>query len=125
MSTKLQGKRRFSQSMGHAIDGINYVTNHERNFKIEIFLGVLTLIAGFLLKVSTLEWLILIITIALVLSFEIMNTAIERSVDLVTKEYRELAKIAKDVAAGSVLVMSMFAIVIGMIIFIPKIANLL
>ena len=56
---------------------------------------------------------------------EIVNTAIERTVDLVTKEYEELAKIAKDVAAAAVLVMSMFSVVIGIIIFLPKLINIL
>lgn len=125
MNTKLQGKRNFSKSMGHALDGIAYVTTHERNFKTEIVLGIITLILGVILKVSITEWLILIITISLVLCFEIINTAIERGVDLVTKEYKELARIAKDVSAGAVLVMSMFSVVIGIIIFIPKITDML
>ncbi len=111
--------------MGHALDGIAYVTTHERNFKTEIVLGIITLILGVILKVSITEWLILIITISLVLCFEIINTAIERGVDLVTKEYKELARIAKDVSAGAVLVMSMFSVVIGIIIFIPKITDML
>lgn len=125
MNIKLQGKRKFSKSVGHALDGISYVTIHERNFKIEIVLGIIAIILGFLLKVSTIEWLILIITISLVLCFEIINTAVERGVDLVTKEYQELAKVTKDVAASAVLVMSMFAVLIGIIIFLPKIINLL
>jgi undecaprenol kinase len=124
MNTKLQGRRRFYKSVGHAIDGINYVTVKEKNFKIEIVIGIITIILGFLLKVSRIEWLILIITIALVLCFEIINTSIERAVDLITKEYQDLAKITKDASAAAVLVMSMFAIVIGIIIFLPKIANI-
>ena len=122
---KFQGKRSFAQSVNHALDGISYVTKKERNFKIEIIVGILAILLGFLLKVTIVEWLILIITIALVLCFEIINTALERCVDLVTKDYQELAKVTKDAAAGAVLVMSMFAIVIGIIIFLPKLANLL
>jgi len=122
---KFQGKRKFSESMRNALNGISYVTQHERNFKIEIIMGILVLILGILLKVSILEWLVLIITISLVLCFEIINTAIERCVDLVTKDYKELAKITKDVAAGAVLVMSMFATIIGIVIFLPKLINLL
>ena len=56
----------------------------------------------------------------MVLALELVNTAIERTVDLVTKDYHDLAKAAKDVAAGAVLIMSMFSVIIGLIIFIPK-----
>lgn len=125
INQKFQGKRKFTQSMEHALNGISYVTTHERNFKIEIILGALAIILGFLLKVSNIEWLILIITISLVLCLETINTAIERCVDLITNDYKELAKITKDVSAGAVLIMSMFSVVIGIIIFLPKIINLL
>ena len=80
---------------------------------------------SFILKVSIIEWGILVLVISMVLALEMINTAIERCVDLVTKEYKELAKNAKDIAAGAVLVMSMFSVVIGIIIFLPKIMNLL
>ena len=120
-----QGKSKFAESVGHALDGIEYTINHERNFKMEIMFAIIVTIASFLLKVSLLEWTILVLVIGNVLALEMINTAIERSVDLVTKDYRELAKIAKDVSAGAVLVMSMFSVVIGIIIFLPKIINLI
>lgn len=116
-----QGKSKFFESVGHALDGIQYITGHERNFKIEILSAIAVTIASFFLKVSLLEWCILVLVIGMVLALEMINTAIERCVDLVTKDYKELAKIAKDVSAGSVLVMSMFSIIIGIIIFLPKI----
>ena len=78
-------------------------------------------VMGFVLKVSLMEWAVLVLTMAMVLALEMVNTAIERCVDLVTKDYRELAKIAKDVSAGAVLVMSLFSVVIGIVIFLPKI----
>ena len=120
-----QGKSNFIESMGHAIDGISYTTTHEKNFKIEIIFACLVTIASFILKVSILEWAILILVIGMVLVLEMINTAIERCVDLVTKDYRELAKAAKDVAAGAVLIMSMFSVIIGIIIFLPKILNMI
>ena len=122
---KNQGKSKFSESLGHAIDGIQYTASHERNFRIEMFFAILVTIASFILKVSLLEWGILVLVMAMVLALEMVNTSIERAVDLVTKEYRELAKIAKDVAAGAVLIMSMFSVIIGIIIFLPKIIELL
>ena len=76
---------------------------------------------SYILHVSMVEWCILLLTISLVLVLEMVNTAIERAVDLVTKDYYELAKIAKDVAAGAVLVASMFSVVLGVLIFLPKI----
>ena len=84
---KTQGREKFHKSLGHALDGIEYAINHERNVKIEIFVAILVSILGFLLKITILEWLIIIITISLVLGLELVNTAIERTVDLVTKDY--------------------------------------
>ena len=118
---KLQGKTSFFESLGHALDGISYTANHERNFLIEISFAIIVVLAAYFFKVSILEWAILVLTIGMVLALEVINTAIERSVDLVTKEYRELAKIAKDASAGAVLVMSFFSVVIGILIFLPKI----
>ena len=122
---RLQGKNDFFTSVGHALDGINYTANNERNFKIEIAFAFIVTIMGFILKISILEWTILVLTMAMVLSLELVNTAIERSVDLVTKDYRELAKVAKDASAGAVLVMSMFSVIIGILIFLPKILILI
>ena len=122
---KKQGKSSFNESLGHALDGIEYTINHERNFKIELFFAIAVTIMSFILKVSIIEWGVLVLVISMVLALEMINTAIERCVDLVTKEYKELAKNAKDIAAGAVLVMSMFSVVIGIIIFLPKIMKLL
>ena len=122
---KNQGKTGFAESVGHAIDGIQYTVSHERNFKIEIAFAIAVTIASFVLKVSVLEWTVLVLVIGMVLALEMINTSIERCVDLVTKDYKELAKAAKDIAAGSVFIMSMFSIVIGIIIFLPKILAIL
>ena len=120
-----QGKSKFVESVGHALDGIEYTVDHERNFKIEILFAIIVTVTSFILKVSLMEWTILVLVIGMILALEMINTAIERCVDLVTKDYRELAKIAKDVSAGAVLVMSIFSVVIGIIIFLPKIIELI
>jgi undecaprenol kinase len=122
---KHQGKTNFIESMGHAIEGIKYATNHEKNFRIEILFAIAVTIASYILSVSLLEWAILVLVIGMVLALEMVNTSIERCVDLVTKDYRELAKNAKDVAAGAVLIMSAFSVIIGILIFLPKILELL
>ncbi len=122
---KIQGKNSFYNSMLHAIDGINYALSHERNLIIEIIIAIIVSISGIIFKVSIIEWLALVLTIAIIISLEMINTAIERTVDLATKEYKELARIAKDVSAGAVLIMSLFSIIIGIIIFLPKIINII
>lgn len=122
---KHQGRGSFSHSVKHAIDGIDYTISHERNFKIELCFAILVIIASVILKVNITEWVILTLTIAMVLTLEIINTSIERCVDLVTKEYEDLAKIAKDTAAGAVFVMSIFSVSIGICIFLPKIILLI
>ena len=125
MSLKSKDKRTFKGSVKNCLDGISYVTKNEKNFKREIALGIIALILSYILKIDKIEFIIILTMICLVLTAEIVNTAIERTVDLVTKEYHELARIAKDVSAGSVLVTSIFALIIGIIIFIPKIITLL
>ncbi len=125
MSLKSKGKRTFKGSVKNCLDGISYVTKNEKNFKREIALGIIALILSYILKIDKIEFIIVLTMICLVLTTEIINTAIERTVDLVTKEYHELARIAKDVSAGSVLVTSIFSLIIGIIIFIPKIITLL
>lgn len=125
MSLKSKGKRTFKGSVKNCLDGISYITKNEKNFKREIAFGIIALILSYILKIDKIEFIIVLTMICLVLTTEIINTAIERAVDLVTKEYHELARIAKDVSAGSVLVTSTFALIIGIIIFMPKIITLL
>lgn len=125
MSLKSKDKRTFKGSVKNCLDGIGYVTKSEKNFKREIVLGIIALILSYILKIDKIEFIIVLTMICLVLTAEIINTAVERTVDLVTKEYHELARIAKDVSAGSVLVTSIFSLMIGIIIFIPKIITLL
>lgn len=122
---KRQGKSSFSESVGHAMDGIQYTASHERNFRIELAFAILVTIMSYFLKVSVIEWALLVLTIGIVLALELVNTSIERTVDLVTKDYLELAKIAKDVSAGAVFIMSIFSVIIGILIFLPKILNII
>ena len=122
---KTQGKEQFHKSVGHALDGIEYAINHERNIKIEIFLAIIASILGFILKISIIEWIVIILLIALIIYLELINTSIERCVDLVTKDYHDLAKVSKDMAAGAVLVSSLFSIIVGLLIFLPKLIDII
>lgn len=111
-------------SIRFACCGIKLVFQRERNLRIHFLLAVLIFAAAAWLKIDKVEWLILILTIAVVLGAEIMNSAVEYLVDLSTLEYHHLAKAAKDAAAGAVLVTAMAAVIIGIIIFGPRLLGL-
>ena len=113
--------KKLINSFKYAIEGIISSFKTEQNMKIHIFIMILVIILGIVLKLSALEWIILTIVIALVISAELFNTTIETVVDMITKEKNEKAKLAKDVAAGAVLVLAIGSVIIGLIIFIPKI----
>ena len=122
---KRNKKRTFIDSLKDCLNGLNFIMISEHNFKREIILGIIALITSYFLKISKIEFIIILLVIALVIISEIFNTAIEKVVDLYTKEYNEIAKIAKDVSAFSVLTMCMFALITGIIIFVPKIIVLI
>lgn len=113
--------KKVLKSFKYAFDGIFTGIKEEQNMKIHIIIMILVIIFGIMLKISKMEWIICIILFGLVISMELINTAIENTVDLVTKEKNEQAKIAKDVAAGAVLVSAIASAIIGLIIFVPKI----
>ncbi|MEK9198749.1 diacylglycerol kinase family protein [Lysinibacillus halotolerans] len=107
------------KSFGYALVGI-CTSLKEQNMRIHLFSAVIVVIAGVLTGISITEWLVLIITIALVIGSEMINTAIEAVVNLASPEYHPLAKQAKDVAAGAVLVFAVASVIIGLLIFLPK-----
>lgn len=107
-------------SLKNAFKGILWVITTEYNFQIHLVLAVFALIMGFLLQISSIEMIVIIFAIVLGLSAEMINTAIEELTDLVTVEWRKEAKIAKDVSAGMMLLISLGTLVIGLFIFIPK-----
>ena len=113
-------KGKLSKSFRYAFEGIFTCIRHERNMKIHCVMAVLVVIGGFVLHISQIEWFICLILFGLVMSLEMVNTAIEATVDLVTQERKPLAKKAKDVAAGAVRISAIMAAIIGCIIFIPK-----
>lgn len=125
MPLRTKNKRSFIKSVKDCINGLNFIMISEHNFKRQLVLAVMTLITSYILKVSKIEFIIILLVIALVIVSEIFNTAIEKTVDLCTKEYNEIARIAKDVSAFAVLTMCVFAFMIGIIIFVPKIMTLL
>lgn len=113
-------RRRIIISFIYAIRGIHQAVKYEANMRIHLLAAVLAVLFGTLLHILPYEWLMLLMTITLVIFAELMNTALEANVDLVTKQRRPEARIAKDVAAGAVLVTSINALIIGIIIFGPR-----
>lgn len=120
-----KNKKSIIKSFKYAIEGIYTGIKEEKNMKIHIFIMILVIIFGIVMKISKIEWIICIIQFGFVISLELVNTAIESTVDLITLEKNPQAKIAKDVAAGSVLVTAITSTIIGLIIFIPKIIMIL
>jgi len=109
------------QSFSYAIHGIKEAFNKEPNLRIHLLFAFGVIIAALLAGFNTVEWAILLITIFLVISLELVNTAIESLVNLVSPEIKPEAKIAKDISASVVLLGAILAIVIGLILFVPKI----
>ncbi len=122
---KVLSIKRLRKSFGYAFKGIDDVIEHEPNMKIHVVVAILVVIMAIILKVSIIEWIILVLLIGAVLAAETINTTIENLVDMYTKEYDEKAKIVKDTAAGTVLILAITSAIIGLIIFIPKIIYLL
>lgn len=116
--------RLLKKSFGHALDGVVLALEENQNLRIHFLIAVIIMIASLLFDVSRFEMGILGIMILLVISTEMLNTSVEKMVDLITKEHRQEAKFAKDVAAGMVLINAMGSIIVGSVIFIPHILAL-
>jgi len=114
--------QRFSDlltSFRHAFSGVWYVLRTQRNARIHLTVALVVIALGLWLGLSYAEWAIIVLTIGLVLAAESFNTVAEAVVDLATAERHPLAKIAKDVAAGAVLLMAITAVVVGLLILGP------
>lgn len=117
----VEKSKKLINSFKYAIQGILSSFKTERNMKIHIFVMILVIIAGFILKINKYEWIACILCFAVVISGELFNTAIETVVDMVMPYKNDKAKIAKDIAAGAVLTLAIGAAAIGAIIYVPKI----
>lgn len=121
-----QNRQTKTDSFRVATSGLVHATRSQPNFQLQLTAGLLVLIAAAVFGFSRLEWLILIITVSLVLVAELLNTVVEVVVDLAVKERLiPEAKLAKDVSAAAVLLMSFFAVVTGVILFSPHVQQLL
>lgn len=117
---KLHNKN-FMEACNNAVNGIIYATTTQSNIKKQLIIAVIVMVLSLFYSFTTAEFLCLTFAVFLVIFAELINTAIETVVDLYTDQYHPKAKIAKDVAAGAVLVCAITASIIGLIIFLPKI----
>jgi undecaprenol kinase len=106
-------------SFSYAIAGIRTAIKQERNIRIHLSISLIVIIFGFLFSITRIEWIFILLTIGGMISLEIINTAIERLVDLVTLDFHPLAKQAKDLAAGAVFSFAIISVIVGIIIFGP------
>lgn len=109
------------KSFGFAFNGLRILFHEEHNSRIHFFASILVIIASLLFKLNTYEWIAIIFSIGLVITVEIINTAVENIADFLTTEQNNHIKKIKDLAAAAVLVSALTALTIGLIIFLPKI----
>ena len=115
---------RYWKSFLHAIDGIIYCIKYEHNMVIILAATLTVTIFGFSFQISTAEWLFIIFICGAIAACEVINSSIEAIVDLITKDYNELAKIAKDTASSASLILCIVSLIGGLIIFLPKIIEM-
>ncbi len=113
-------RRHHVISFKYAFEGLKTAFVTQPNLRIHLLFIIAAIIAGFFFQISPVEWAILALTIAVVIVAELINTSIEATIDLVTSERHPLAKIAKDVAAAAVLFASIISIIVGLVVFVPK-----
>ena len=124
-SNKKFGFKRFLNSFKYSLQGLKYAYFHEQSMFIHALATILGILLGLILKINRYEWIIVISLLCLIAVLELFNTSIEATCDAITKEKNPLIKIAKDTASGAVFVASIVGILVGLIIFIPKIVVLL
>jgi diacylglycerol kinase len=116
---------RLLSSFKYGFAGIAHTFRTQANLRIHLGISIIVISAGFMLRISNIEWAIIVVTMMIVLSAELFNTSIENAMDRVSTEQHPLAKVAKDTAAGAVLVTAIGSVVIGVLIFGPKLIVLL
>jgi undecaprenol kinase len=116
-------KSNFWRSFVFAGQGVWHAVRHQRNMRVHLVAAVAAVVAGLILKISAVAWACVLLAIGLVLTAEMLNTVVESLVDLYTDEYHPLAKIAKDTAAGAVLVSCLAALGVGLAVFLPRLIS--
>ncbi len=115
----MERMKRFTQSLRYAFRGLSYAIRNEKNFQNELIVAILVIIAMIYFNVTRGEAVILFVVIMAVLIMELLNTAMERVIDILKPKIHPYAKLVKDLMAASVLMMSLLTIILGLIIFMP------
>ncbi len=113
------------RSFGYAWHGLKYAFATQINFRIHLALAALAIGLGIGLHISPIEWVIVLLCIAMVLFAELINTALEKLADVVQRDHHPEIKLVKDISAGAVLVVAIMSAITGIIIFLPKIITLI
>lgn len=116
--------RRHHISFKHALNGVATALKTQPNFQVHLFLSSLSILAGWCLHITSTEWLFITFAIAVGLSLELINTAIEFTIDMMVQEYKLFAKYAKDTSAAAMLIYALSALVLALQIFLPKIIQI-
>jgi len=117
--------KKFIRGFGYAFKGLWYACKTQLNFRVHLVCTIIALVLGYLLKISAAEWLWIVICIGLVLLTELLNTTLELLCDVISPEYNEKIGHVKDISAGAVLVTAITSLVIGAVIFLPKLLLLI
>jgi len=117
--------KNLGESFYHAIAGVLYSFISQRNMKVHALAAIIVVISGLVCGLNRMEWGLVVVAIFMVLTAETMNTAIEKTVDLITDEFHPLAKKAKNLAAGATLLAAVGAVILGIIVFGPYLMGLL
>lgn len=117
--------KRFLKSFKDAYEGVRYAFNNEQNFRLQLIVGLLALALAVFLPLKDSERLLVVIMVFMVLVIELLNTAIERFIDLLKPRLHYYAKTVKDIMAGAVFLTSICALIVGLIVFIPYLVNLI
>ncbi|MBP9816253.1 diacylglycerol kinase family protein [Candidatus Woesebacteria bacterium] len=121
----MKGFHKHSISFKHAYDGVLWALRSQPNYRIHIVFSTIAVFLGWTLAIDYYEWLLIILLITMGLVIETLNTGLEATTDAITREWREEIKIAKDVAAAAMLTFAVGAVIIAVMIFVPKIAALI
>jgi diacylglycerol kinase len=113
--------RQFSRSLRHALRGLREVANTEHSFRVQLLLGTLAIVVSLLLPLSALQRVLILLMTAAVLVLEVMNSIVERLIDAVQPRLNPMVREVKDMMAGTVLLTSISAVIVGLVIFLPYI----
>ncbi|MDD4831706.1 MAG: diacylglycerol kinase [Bacilli bacterium] len=125
VSPKKYGFKRFIASWVNSYYGYKYAYTHEQSLLLHIFFSIFAIFCGIVFEITGTQWILLFLVMTVIIVAELLNTAIEATVDLVTEEYHPLAKVAKDCASAAVLTSVLLATIVGIYVFFPQILELI